>query len=510
MSCLAACLVLACTPAVSANAAAPRTLRVVSPLEIGGIDPARSGYIFTRMGVAETLVGADSQGRPLPALAESWRVSDDGLTWRFALRRNALFHDGTPVTGALVVRALERARIAPGILGVVPITAITADIDADGASGVTIVTATPFRSLPAFLAHYSTIILAAGAYDAGGAVTAMIASGPYRLTGLNAPLNLEAERFPQWWGKAPAIDRVSFLSVGRGETRAAMAESGQADLVFTLAPETAARLKRNAGLSVTVHPIPRVRMLKLNAASPFFRDAAVRRAVSLAIDRDGIAAGLLRSPTSAATQLFPPTLADWHQAALPPLRHDPAAAEALLSAAGWVPGPDGIRVKDGEAFRVTLRTFSDRPELPPLATALQEQFRRVGLDVKIAITSSGEIPAGHRDGTLQMALAARNFSLVPDPLGTLLQDYGPEGGDWGAMGWKNDGLIAALTDLGGEADPARRAALRARVADTLQAELPVIPVAWYDYVVAANKRVAGVEVDPLELSFNLERMRWAD
>ncbi|WP_298369782.1 ABC transporter substrate-binding protein [Azospirillum sp.] len=506
LPCLIACLALALTPAASAKDVASRTLRVVSPLEIGGIDPARSGYIFTRMGVAETLVGADAQGRPLPALAESWRVSDDGLTWRFTLRRNAVFHDGGPVTGALVVRSLERARTAPGILSVVPITAITADGDHE----VTVVTATPFRSLLAFLAHYSAIVLGAGAYDANGAVTTMVGSGPYRLTGVNAPLSLDAERFPQWWGTQPAIERVSFLSVSRGETRAAMAESGQADLVFTLAPETAARLKRNAGLSVTVHPIPRVRMLKLNAGSPYFRDLAVRQAVSLAIDREGVAAGLLRSPTSAASQLFPPTLADWHQGGLPPLQHDPVKAAALLSAAGWVPGPDGIRVKDGEPFRVTLRTFSDRPELPPLATALQEQFRRVGLDVKIAITSSGEIPAGHRDGTLQMALAARNFSLVPDPLGTLLQDFGPEGGDWGAMGWKNDGLIEALNALSREADPAARAALRLRVAETLQSELPVIPVAWYDYVVAANKRVAGVEVDPLELSYNIERMRWAD
>lgn len=503
-SLLAACTLVLMAPAAQGQTPV-KTLKIAAPWEIGGLDPARSGYIFTRLGIAETLVSSDADGRAVPNLAERWDVAPDGLTWRFTLRANALFHDGTPVTGAAVATILEAARKAPGILSSVPISAITAEPNA-----VIVRTERPFRPLPAFLAHYSTLVFAPSAFAADGSVVAPIGSGPYRTTLLNAPLAIETERFERWWGTKPDIAKVTYQAVSRAETRTNMAESGQVDLVYGLTPETIDRLKRLPKLSVSVQPIPRVRTLKLNAGSPYFNDPRVRQAVSFAIDRQGIAKAILRSPPSAASQLFPPTLAEWHQSNLTPLGFDPAKAASLLEAAGWKMAANGVREKDGVPFKVTLRTFSDRPELPTIATALQAQFKQVGLEVAVAVTNSGEIPAGHRDGTLQMALAARNFSLVPDPLGTLLQDFGPNGGDWGAMGWKNEPMIAALDRLGSEADPVARAELRRSIAETLQADLPVIPVAWYDYAVAANKRVKSVIIDPFELSYNIERMAWAE
>ena len=72
-------------------------LRVVSPWEIGTLDPSRGGYVFTRMQVTETLLGADDSGLPQPGLATSWAVSEDRLTWRLTLREGAVFHDGSPV-----------------------------------------------------------------------------------------------------------------------------------------------------------------------------------------------------------------------------------------------------------------------------------------------------------------------------------------------------------------------------------------------------------------------------
>jgi peptide/nickel transport system substrate-binding protein len=482
----------------------PRVLRIVSPWEITGLDPVRSGYVFARMQVLETLIGADDGGIPVPELAESWSLSDDRLTWRFVLRAGAKFHDGTPVDADAVVRSLERARRPPAILASAPIAAIAAESGA-----VTIRTQQPFLSLPAFLAHHSAVILAPGSHDDAGAVKSIIGSGPYRVTELTPPQRCDVVRFDGWWGKPPAIERASYLAVGRGETRAAMAESGQAEMVTTLAPETVDRLKRQAQLDVQVIPIPRTRVLKLDCGSPFFSDLRVRKAISAALDRTGMATALLRSPPSAANQLFPPALSGWHLPGVAAPERDIGRARALLAEAGWRPGADGILARDGRAFSVTLRTFSDRPELPVLATAMQAQLRDAGIEVKVAIVNSSEIPAGHRDGTLQMALLARNFSLVPDPLGTMLQDFGPQGGDWGAMNWSNAELIGALDALAAIADPAERTRLRRRVAEILDAELPVIPVAWYDYPVAVNRRLAGVRIDPFELSYHLAEMRWA-
>jgi peptide/nickel transport system substrate-binding protein len=80
-------------------------LVVTGPWEIGGLAPARSGHVFQRMQVAETLTGVAEDGTPAPGLAERWTVSTDGLRWRFELRRGVRFHDGAPLDAQAVVRS---------------------------------------------------------------------------------------------------------------------------------------------------------------------------------------------------------------------------------------------------------------------------------------------------------------------------------------------------------------------------------------------------------------------
>lgn len=164
---------------------------------------------------------------------------------------------------------------------------------------------------------------------------------------------------------------------------------------------------------------------------PFFDDVRERRAISLLVDRDGISRAVLRNPGNAATQMFAPTLAEWHVPALPPLKRDVAEARRLLAECGWAPGANGTLEQEGRPFRVTLRTFSDRPELPVSAAALQENLREAGIDMQVAVANSSEIPAGHRDGSLEMALFSRSFSILPDPIGTLRVDFGIAGGTGG-------------------------------------------------------------------------------
>ena len=92
-------------------------LDVVAQFEIQAPEPSTSGYIFTRMGLAETLVNANAEGQLTPGLATEWLASDDGLSWTFALREGVIFHDGTAMTADTVVNALEIARGKAGPAG---------------------------------------------------------------------------------------------------------------------------------------------------------------------------------------------------------------------------------------------------------------------------------------------------------------------------------------------------------------------------------------------------------
>ncbi|MCG5259532.1 ABC transporter substrate-binding protein [Cupriavidus gilardii] len=512
-------------------------MRVIGPWELSSLDPLRGGYLFARMQVAETLVDYDAQARPVAALASRWQVSTDGLEWRFVLREGARFHDGSPVRARDVVNALRRALHPAGVLGQAPIAAIDAvtnavtdavtdaaiDAAADVKSGavVRIRLRRPFPALPALLSHSSTQILAPASFGADGAVRAIVGSGPYRVVTLEPPQRFSVVAFDGWRGPAPAVRRASYLAVGRAEMRALMAEAGQAELAYGLDPGSVARLRRGAAVRVHQQPIPRTTALKLNAGHPVLADLRARQALSLALDRRGIAQAVLREPSLAATQLFPPALAGWHRGDLPPLAHDPVRARALLAELGWRPGTDGVLVRDGKRFALTLQTFPDRPELPVIAAAIQEQLRLVGVRIRVAVGNSSEIPLGHRDGTLEMGLIARNYGAVPDAFGTIAQDFGAAGGkdstggeggaaggDWGAMGWSSPTLTRALTAMSSSADAARAQALREQIAGALHDGLPLVPVLWYQQTLAASPQLAGVSIDPFERSYRLTDLQW--
>jgi peptide/nickel transport system substrate-binding protein len=483
---------------------AEAVLRVVAPWEYTSNDPTDIGFILTRLQIAEGLVGVAPDGRLVGLVAEAWAVDEDRLTWRFRIRDGLRFHDGTAATAQAVAASLSHA-FAGESLSNVPLDRVWAE------EGVVLIrTRTPFAPLPAFLVDYAAVILAPSSYGADGKVTRIVGTGPFRLASVEGRTTLELARFDGYWGGAAPIARARYTAVPNGETRANIAVAGDADLVFTLAPTAVPRINAGGQMRVESLTIPRLRFITMNLGLPQFSDIRVRRALSLAVDRPGIAASILRHPPSAATQLLPPVLADWHNPDLPPLATDPAAARRLLDEAGWGPGPDGVRSKGGVRLEATLMTLGNRPELPVMATALQAQLRAVGMSINISVGQTASIPAAVRDGTMQMTMFARTYVNVPDPIGTIIPDYTLERSVWGTLNWDGRERMRALTDayVAGF-DPARNAALRRAITQLIHDEMPVIPVSWFEHTVAVSGRVKGVAIDPFEMRYLLDRVAWA-
>jgi len=477
-----------------------KILKIVEPFEVKAPDPAASGNVYIKTGLAETLIDTDENGNLLPSLAVSWESSEDGLEWRFQLRENVVFHDGSKFDAKAAAHALNVARTKPALLASAPIKEIV-----DEGSNLVIRLDEPFAPLPAYLAEYRSLIYAPAAYAQDNSVLEVIGTGPYRLTRYEPPLALEGVRFDDYWGKKPAIEKIDYQAVSRAETRALMAESGDADYVSTLDPASIARLQLVDNVAMTHVSVPRTMMLKLNAGHEFLSDVRLRQALSMAIDREGLAAAVLRYPAS-ANQLFAPAVGEWHSTRIPPLVYDPEGARALLEAMGWQAGSDGIFVRDGKRLSLTLTTFPDRPELPLAAAALQHMFAEIGVEMILDVTNASEIPVRHGDGSLEMALFSRNLALVPDPLGTLLTDY-VASTDWGSMNWDNEEYVGLIRKLasgqGGEAERERAIAI-------MHEELPLIPVAWYQNSIGVSKRIKGAFNDPYERNIGLRDIEWVE
>ena len=481
-----------------------RVLNVVAPWQVTSLDPSDTGYIAARMGIAETIVGVEPDGKLVGLVASGWSLDDDRLTWRFPVRAGLKFHDGTPVTPADMIAAIERARAGGETLGSVPIASMSVE-------GTTMVlkTQTPFAPLPAFLTDYASIVLAPSARGADGKINAWIGTGPYRVTAIDGDRSVDVAAFDRG-GAMPAVRRARYLAVPQGETRAAMVEAGDADVAYTLLPAAVPRIKAGNRAKVQSITIPRARVMPLNVGLPIFADLRVRQAINLGIDRAGIAAAVLRHPPSAATQLLPPILADWHNKALPPYARDVAKAKALLAEAGWKPGEGGVLHKDDQPLRFTILVLANRPELPPMAAAMQAQLREIGIDMQIRTGPGSIVPQAHRDGTFQAGLVGRTYVNVPDPIGTILPDFTRDKTIWAQSGWINAEIRALVPEYIASFDDARRAALRKRITEILHAELPVIPVSWFEHTVAVNSRVKPVPIDPYEQRYLIDRMAWAN
>lgn len=475
---------------------------VVAPWEINSLDPNQSGVIFQRMNLAETLVEANSDGQLIPNLAAEWTSNESGSVWRFSLRPNVKFHNGSDLNAQAVVNSLNIALSKPGILK----KAFIKEIRVVDPQHFEVELTKPFMLFPSFLTHYSTIILATEAYNDKNEVVQVIGTGAFKPTKIEAPQKLESIRFDGYWGDKPKLAQANYLASSRSETRMLMAQSNASSLVFNLDTASVERLKSDPNLSLTSGSIARTIQLKMDVAKPFFNDLAIRKALSEAINRKAIAESVLKIDNGMAEQILPPAFADWRietkeQAV------DFAKIKADLTAAGYQFNQNGkLTDKDGNVFSFTLRTFSDRPELPTIATILQAQWKQIGIDMNVSVGNFSEIPAGHQDGSLEMALYALNYGKTIDPFGVIVQDYAKTGSDWGVMNWSNEKVDSALQQLETEGDSAKAKALKQQISQVIYDERPIIPIVYYQQNVVAHKEIKNVTLDPFERRFFLEKL----
>lgn len=481
-----------------------KPLIVVTPWEITSTDPSKSGFLFQRLNIAETLVNADDNATLTEALATKWTANDTATEWTFTLRENVKFHDGTPFTADNVVQSLTIALTKPTALEQAHIDKIEKVDDLT----VKFTLKNPLPAFPAFLAHSTAIILGTGAFDKNGTVVELIGTGAYKATHIEPPQKLTQTAFADYWGQKASIQNIEYLANSRSETRSLLVQSADNYLVYNLDAASLEKLKADTAVVVDTKPIARTIQYKVNAKYGLFSDVKARQILSKAIDRQGISQSMLKIDNGMASELLPPMFKDWRIGASD-VKPDYTTLKGELVALGFgYNDKNELTDKDGKPVKFTLRTFSDRPELPIVATALQNQWGQLGIGVEVAVGNFADIPRTHQDGTLQMALYARNYGLIPDPLGALAEDYSPKGGDWGAMNWANNTLTESLATLSSTNDPATAQSAKQAIAQVLYDERPVTPVVYYQQQVAYNKALKGVKVDALERSFYLNELSW--
>ncbi|MBL8113801.1 MAG: hypothetical protein JNK60_13045 [Acidobacteria bacterium] len=322
-----------------------RELTVSVSFELTSLDPHLHNRLASYSVLQhsyEALVAADREMTMRPALAVRWE-NPDAHTWVFHLRREAVFHDGTPLTARDVEATFQRLLADPnlGASGyVVNIDRVKALDD----HVFELHTKTPMAVL---LNKLRFVLIAKADALKGNLAGSLVGTGPYALESFEPGTRVSFRRNDAYWGEKPAASRVTLL-LGRTPGKALEdARSGRADVVQTgprLVGENAVpgyRTVRQSGIfvkSLGFDLTPLHGETDERRKSPF-RDVRVRRAASLAIDRRALLKdlGLAGAP---ATQIVPSFIFGFNPD-LPQLGFDPVKARALLAEAGH---PDGIDV----------------------------------------------------------------------------------------------------------------------------------------------------------------------
>ena len=398
---IALCLALV-PPAGCANGhgRTPRgTLTVAVRKEPASLDPLLlegiTSYIFSEFFYAY-LTSYDSDAHIVPQLAltvpslSNGGVSDGGKRVTFHLRRDARWEDGSRVTSRDVI-ATYRAIMNP--LNSIPsrypydqITSISAPDDAT----VVLRLRHPFSPMISFFfggdSNYP--VLQARALQATTTLNASalngrpVASGPYRLLSWDRGDRMTLQANASYFRGRPAIARLAVPFIQDDATLINELRTGEVDAGFMLDASRIEQLRAIPNHRVVVTPVPYFYALTFNLGDPLTGDDRVRRAFSLALDRKSLVRIVTHGVYDATTGMR--GLFTWaFNAGADTLPYDPRGAAALLKRAGWVPGADGIRSKNGQRLRIEIAFPTGSAIASRFATAIAAEERAIGIDVSL-------------------------------------------------------------------------------------------------------------------------------
>ncbi|MBA2497868.1 MAG: ABC transporter substrate-binding protein [Acidimicrobiia bacterium] len=320
-----------------------------------------------------------------PVLAESFELVEPN-TWRFTLRQDVTFHDGTPFTAEAVKYSLDRiAADGGGTLNIDESSTVIVDDFT-----VEVTPTVPNLRLVEQLVHPSNSIVAPDSLPAEEPV----GTGPFQFVSYSPQEELVVERYDDYWGEPAGVEQITFRFIPEANSRRLALESGDIDIMLDV-PLDAVGAVEAAGFGIDVPEAGLYEAVYLNIAGnegyEILTDIDVRRAVATAIDREALIEGVFDGFATDEQTLVPARLLGEEAEQIAGYEFDPAAAAELLDGAGWELGDDGVRTRDGEPLALELvNGFPSSQEHGNVAEFLQAQLAEVGIEVEIITTPDAQ------------------------------------------------------------------------------------------------------------------------
>jgi ABC-type transport system substrate-binding protein len=471
---------------VTAPAEAPSTITVGFGAKILTLDPDLA--LGTHDLAALHLIGGylyelRAGGKVVPSLAEDASTSSDGLTWTFKLRSGLKFSDGTDLTSADVKATIERSLSdkSNGYIGLVnPIKSV----DAPDPQTAVFHLNRPYPSLPTVLAEPALMIMPkAGLAQGKSFFDAPISAGPYKLQSWGGGNDSTYVVNDLYWGPKPLVKTLHFTTIEDFNTRLAQVKSGQLNMAVDLPPSLIPQLQSTSGLQWSLVPIYGFATLNMWDGNAPLNNVNVRKAISLAVDRNQLNQVIWGGKAQIMSDFWPPSMTGFDPNIS--TARDVNKAKQLLAG---TPCANGCTLT--LEYSPSVLSCSDQGAL-----IVAQNLKDIGINIKLAKLEY-TIWSDHQvNGKYELALAFL-YDYVDIPDGMLAYGFTKAGGlNANFSGWTSKAADAAALKAIESSGDARTAAL-ADVNRIFAAEQPYATLANANYLVAQNLPTNLLSLEP--------------
>jgi peptide/nickel transport system substrate-binding protein len=427
--------------------------------------------------VYDTLVTTDETLAPVPALAESWEISDDGTTYTFNLRQGVLFHNGREFVADDVKYSYERI-LDPETAS--PVVADLGSVDTievvDPYTVVITLKSADASFLSALMGGSIAIVPQEVVEENGDLMQVMVGTGPFRFVEYVPNTEVTLERNPDYWdAPLPYLDGLFIQIIPDNTARTTALVQGSVDIIEYAPVQDLPIFEQDETIEVTGNENTNIRYMGINVTREPFNMLEVRQAMAKAIDRGPVIESAVFGAGTPTNVIFPATYWAGIESEIPPV--DIEGARALLEQAGLADG-----------FEATIQSWAQYPFLSNAAIVIQEQLRQIGIETEVDLQENAVLLENYFSGNFDLSVTGTSAYVDPNDV---IQENFQTGASSNGEGYSNEEVDRLIQEGIEATDQAERAEIYGEIQRILLEDLPWINLFIAEQYEAMKATVMG-------------------
>ena len=457
--------------------------------DISSLNPMKSAaltsvQVFTN--IYDQLIKVDSSGKIVPSLAESWKISDDGKTYTFNIKKGVKFSNGDDLKASDVVYSFEAAKKSAYLSSQFDIVSkatatddYTVQVDLSSADSPFLMSL--FDNF--FILDQKVVTQAGDSYGDNP-----VGSGPYKFVKHDSGVDVVLVRNDNYWGTPAAIKNVNFKVITDNNTALIALKTGEIDFLYEVPAVSKNDVSSNKNLQLSSYPTIRLSYVLMNNKAKPFDNAQVRQAINYAVDKNkAMTVGVEGEGTIAAGILSKDIFG---YSDITGYDYNVDKAKQLLTQAGY---PNG--------FQVTLKTMDGAAS--KVAQSIQEDLSKIGITAKIDVGEKNAYIQALQQGNYEMGVISASAGNDADAY-NILFGTGSPGNFSQYSNTKVDNLFASGKET---TDSSKRIQIYHDVSQTISDDAAIVPLYFSKNLCGANANLTIGHID-LEEIMNVNELSW--